>query len=210
MPLLEVEFYQGSDLNGPMLRSVANWPDGRTALAEWSDNGHRLLLAGFPAQRAAMNWPAHPTFVPFVHQATRWLGAFMQRRATWRVGDTIPLPAEAGTWRTLDSITSQPDLATGGAVRVETPGLYEFVAGDLREVFAVNTPSEESDLSPWPKPEQLATLSSKEDSPTSVVAPAASFNATLSENRQQLWWWALALAAVVLLAELALANRTTT
>ena len=49
MPLLELEFHQGGDLAGTMLRPVANWPDGKCALAEWNDDGHRLLLAGFPA-----------------------------------------------------------------------------------------------------------------------------------------------------------------
>jgi hypothetical protein len=31
----------------------------------------------------------------------------------------------------------------------------------------------------------------------------------LSEDQQRLWWWALAFVALVLLAELAVANRTT-
>jgi hypothetical protein len=209
MPLLELEFHQGGDLAGTMLRPVANWPDGKCALAEWNDDGHRLLLAGFPAQRAAMNWPAHPTFVPFVHQAARWLGAFAPGRSSWRVGDTIPLLAESGVWRALDAPFPQPDLAVGGALRVETPGLYEFVSGEARQVFAINIQPEESDLTPWPKPEQLAALSSKEFVPASAAAPAASLNARLSEDQQRLWWWALALVALVLLAELAVANRTT-
>ncbi len=84
------------------LAPLANWPDGTIALAEWSEGGQHVLLAGFPLTREATNWPTQPSFVPFAHQATRWLGSFSETRRDWRVGDSISLPEGQGTWRALD------------------------------------------------------------------------------------------------------------
>jgi hypothetical protein len=181
------------------------------ALAEWSDGGHRLLLAGFPLNRAATDWPTQPSFVPFVHQTARWLGSFTDSHDDRRVGDTIPLPAATGTWRTLDGPMPQPERNVGGSIRPDAPGLYEFTGGGVRQVFAVNTPSEESDLSPWPKPEQFASLESK-NLPESTERRAATplLSSEAAENQQRLWWWILAGCGLVILAELALANRTAT
>jgi len=210
LPLLEVEFYRGFNLAGDSLAPIANWPDGRTAIAELDSGGHRLLLTGFPLDREATDWPAQPSFVPFVHCAARWLGAYRDSRADWRVGDAIPLPGNAGTWRALDTPVPQEDLPVAGSVRPTAPGLYEFSGDGAAKTFAVNTPVEESDLSPWPNPAQLAAL----ESPTPVravgraaAAPPAVWAA--AENRQRLWWWLVAAAGCVLLAELAMANRTT-
>ena len=209
LPLLEVEFYQGFNLSGDALAPIANWPDGKMAIAELDSGGHRLLLTGFPLDRAATDWPVQPSFVPFVHCATRWLGAVKDTRTDWRVGDPIPLPDDAGTWRALDTPVPQKDLAVNGSVRPVVPGLYEFLGNGGSKMFAVNTPVEESDLSPWPNPGELASLESLTPAPANVrVAPAPPAAWAAAEHRQQLWWWLLAFAGFALLAELALANRT--
>jgi hypothetical protein len=210
LPLLSVEFHQGFNLAGDQLAPVADWPDGQPALAEWADGNHRLLLAGFPLTRAATDWPTQPSLVPFVHQTARWLGAFAAKHDDWRVGDTIPLPAATGTWRWLDGPVAEKDRPAAGSVRPAAPGLYEFDGGGARQVFAVNTPAEESDLAPWPKPEQFAALESKDNSDTrsenQMGIPLLS--SETAENQQRLWWWILAGCGLILLAELALANRT--
>lgn len=210
LPLLEVEFYRGFDLAGDALAPIANWPDGKMAIAELDSGGHRLLLAGFPLDRAATDWPAQPSFVPFAHCAARWLGAFKDTRTDWRVGDAIPLPENAGTWQAIDAPARQKDLGVSGSVRPTAPGLYEFSGNGVNKIFAVNTPVEESDLSPWPNSGQLAALESPAPASANVhvaAAPPAVWAA--AENRQRLWWWLLAAGGCILLAELALANRTT-
>lgn len=209
LPLLSVEFYRGFNLTGEALVPLANWPDGKTALAEWSGGGRRVLLAGFPLDRDATNWPAQPSFVPFVHQAVRWLGSFASSRNDWRVGDSIPLTG-AGKWRALEAPVAQKERSVNGSIRPDAPGLYEFVAENhAHKIFAVNIPPEESDLAPWPNPEQLTGL----EKPDATVraenfraAPLLSDEA--AENQQRLWWWVLAVCGAAILAELALANRT--
>lgn len=208
LPLLEVGFNRGFSLSGDALAPVANWPDGKVAIAELDSGGGRLLLAGFPLDRAATDWPAQPSFVPFVHCAACWLGAFKNTRPDWQVGDSIPLPEGAGVWHALDSPVPQKDVTVDGSVHPAAPGLYAFSANGVKQIFAVNTPVEESDLSPWPTPNQLAGLE------TPGAAPAMRRNAArpavmaAAENRQRLWWWLLAAGGGALLSELALANRT--
>lgn len=210
LPLLEVEFYHGFNLTGDALAPIANWPDGKMAIAELDSNSHRLLLAGFPLDRTATDWPAQPSFVPFVHCATRWLGALKDTHTDWRVGDTIPLPDQTGVWQTLGAPGPQKSLTVTGSVRPTEPGLYQFSGNGVKKIFAVNTPVEESDLSPWPNPDQLAALESTASTPANVRYAAAPPSAwAAAENRQRLWWWLLAIGGTALLAELALANRTT-
>jgi hypothetical protein len=209
LPLLEVEFYRGFDLAGESLAPVANWPDGKMAIGELISNGRRMLIAGFPPDREATDWPSQPSFVPFVHGAVRWLGTFQEARNDWRVGEPIPLPETPGTWRALETPVPQPDLAVAGSVIPRAPGLYEFTGPNVRKVCAVGTPVEESDLSPWPNSDQLASLDSSAAPPAVVRAAAAPIAArAAAEDRQRLWWWLLAIGGCALLAELTLANKT--
>lgn len=209
LPLLEVEFYGGFDLAGETLAPIANWPDGRPALAELDAGSQRLLITGFPLNREATDWPTRPSFVPFIHGAARWLGAFKETHNDWRVGDTISLPPGEGRWHPLDIPVPGHDQIVNGSVRPEMPGLYEFAGGGVKKTFAVNTPLEESDLAPWPNASELAALESAAPAPnrrqTAALLPSAW---TKAENRQRLWWWLLLAGGCALLAELALANRT--
>ena len=209
LPLLDVEFNRGFDLAGDAVVSVANWPDGKAALAEVNLSGRRLFIAGFPMDREATDWPSHPSFVPFVHQTVRWLAAAGPGRSNWRVGDVIPLPAQNGTLRSLDAAAAPEERSVGATFRADVPGLYEFSGGGVRQVFAVNILPEESDLAPWPNVEQFAGLESKE-APAKQIARAEKSSRETSENQQRLWWWCFAMCGLVALAELALANRTST
>jgi hypothetical protein len=207
LPLLEVEFYRGFNLAGDALAPIANWPDGRVALGEIESGGRRLLIAGFPPERAATDWMTRPSFVPFVHCAVRWLGSLKDASDDWRVGDNIPLPDNEGVWQALDSPAPQKELAVNGTVRPVMPGLYQFTGRSVNKVFTVNTPVEESDLAPWPNPDQLTTLESSE--PPAANASITPFRSewVVIENQQRIWWWLLAGGGAVLLAEVLLANR---
>jgi len=210
LPLMEVEFTRSFGLAGENLTPIANWPDGSAGLAELASPGGRIFLSGFPLDRSATNWPVQPSFVPFVHQTLRWLAALQKTKTDWRIGDTIPLDGREGTWRALDAARPQPDEHAAGSVRPTVPGLYEFCDGNSRQVFAVNVPLGQSDLTPWPDPSQLLSLESKAGPEKEQAAEYAAVKLSdeSAESQQRLWWWLLAIVAAALLAELAVANRT--
>jgi hypothetical protein len=207
LPLMQVDFYSGYDVAGESLEPVARWPDGAVALAELDDGQSRLFLTGVPLDRAFTNWPVQPSFVPFVHQAVRWLASISAAQSDWHVGDNIPLTT-SGTWQAIDSPVTQPARAVAQSVRPDAPGLYEFASGDTKTNFAVNVPPEESALASWANMAQLAALQSTESETTSVVAAPFQISDEAAEARQRLWWWLLAICAAALFAELAIANRT--
>lgn len=208
--LMDVEFYQGYDLAGDGVTPVANWPNGAAAIATVSSGGQKFLICGFPPNREATDWMVQPSFVPFVHQAVRWLASLNSIGRNWRVGDTIPLPATKGTWRAIDSPRAEPPREISGGVQPEAPGLYEFSDGKTRTVFAVNTPLAESDLAPWPDADLLARLQPPQPngSAPKISAGGPPLSDEAAESQQRLWWWLLAACALGLLAEVALANRT--
>lgn len=211
LPLLQVDFQEGFNLEGAQLAPVANWPDGAMALAEWNNQGRRALIAGFPMTREATNWPAQPSFVPFIHQAANWLGSFSLMRHECRIGDTIPLPPGEGTWRLVDPPDPSAPRTAAGSVRPGLPGVYEFASGQDHRLYAVNIPPAESDLAPWPDPVQLHALANPAKAAgNQAKAPPSAGPAgrEISENQQRLWWWVLAFCGLALMAELALANRT--
>jgi hypothetical protein len=102
----------------------------------------------------------------------------------------------------------QKELTVTGNVRPSAPGLYEFTGAGVRKVFAVNTPAEESDLAPWPNPDQLASLESSAAPEGKVHGASFRSEVAAVENQQRLWWWLLAIGGCALLTELVLANRT--
>ncbi len=217
LPLMEIGFERSFSLAGDNLTAVASWPDGTAGLAECAASGGRIFVSGFAFDRSATDWPLQPSFVPFVHATARWLAATSEARTDWRVGDTIPLPPGEGTWREVGNDETRmtnderAERKVSGAVRATVPGLYESSSdGKTRTLFAVNTPSGESDLAPWPDRNQIIALESKSDARSESAARFAAIKLSdeAAESQQRLWWWLMAVAGAAMLAELAVANRT--
>ncbi|MDQ3625162.1 MAG: hypothetical protein M3463_22240, partial [Verrucomicrobiota bacterium] len=102
---------------------------------------------------------------------------------------------------------SQPAVQVQGSAVTSAPGIYRYESATRTKSFAVNLATEESDLAPLASVTELQGLESKER------AGAATINSPRlpemnAEQQQTLWWWLLAAAGILLLAELAIANRT--
>lgn len=213
-PLLTPTFRRGWTLQGDAVEPLARWLDRTIAIAEVPTGGGRLLVTGFGDARADSTFPSEAGFVPFVHQAVIWLAQNqIAVPVGCRVGATLVLPG-AGTWRALLTPKPVAPAEVNGYVIPTVPGLYVFEQRDTpKQFYAVNLDTAESDLSPWPTPEDFARLVNPEKEKPAAERVAAGprvepiLDASLVDERQ-VWWWLLVAAVGVLLLELALSNRT--
>ncbi len=212
--LLDIEFYRGVALQGLGVTPLATWDDGTAAIAEVNTDGLRFLACGFGPDRTSNNWTLQGSFVPFVHAALVWLSHQQRGGDDRRVGDAIALPGD-GTWKSLEGPGAKDETTVSGSVRPQAPGLYQFTAAGptaRTRLYAVNVKNDESDPALWPTPADFAALThpaaGAPQPQVASVAPALSGED--AENRQRVWWWLLALAIILILVELRLANRTST
>jgi len=206
LPLLDLKFSKCWSMNGNALIPLASWSDNSPGIAEMRVEAGKVLLFGFEPGRESTTWPLRPSFVPFLHQAVVTLGQTAGPAKTWKVGESIPLDGE-GTWKAVDVPTPSPDLKVNGSVKPMAPGIYEFLNGSKKELFAVNITPEESDLQPWTDGHPWLEMVSPQTKTgeTDVRKPLPPEE---SERQSPLWWWLLAAAILALLAEMTLANRT--
>lgn len=213
MSLLGINFYRGVSMTGLAATPLATWDDGSAAVAEVSTGGEHFLACGFDLDRDSTDWPLKASFVPFIHSAALWLAQQQQRGNDWRVGDSISFAGE-GTWEAVDTPRPRPVATVSNSIRPDQPGVYRYKnaaqPGSSGQLYAVNLKPDESDLAPWSTPNDFLSLSSRASSPQQARQSLIAMSREDAEQQQRVWWWLLALALIFLLAELRLANRTST
>lgn len=210
-PLLGWDFRRGWGLPPNAVEPLALWTENAAAIGEFRVGAGVVLVCGFTADRRDSDWPLHPAFVPFVHRAVTWLLGAPQGAAARevRVGTALALPGESGTWRLLDGPESGlPGQTVNGSVVPAMPGVYEFASGVERRLFAVNLPPEESDPAAWDEGTPWTELMTPGAAPADRARPRLNLAALEAEQQAPLWWGLVAAAALLLIAELGLANRT--
>ncbi len=213
--LLNWDFREGWALSVNSVDTLAYWADAQAAIGELRLGSGRVLICGFGPDRRTSDWPATPAFVQFLHQAAAYLFTAQQAAiVSGQAGDTFAL-AGSGRWQAKDGPNrGTAAVEVSGSVVPLAPGIYEFTHGSERTLFAVNLPPEESDLTPWEAGAPWTMLVGAIDAdnkPAKRIANAGGRTRAAeldAEQRAPLWWWAVAAVAALLLAEMALANRT--
>ena len=128
------------------------------------------------------DFPLHPTFVAFLHEAVRYLSSARPHTGEYMVGD-----APSGTPRTPGIVT----IADAGA------------SSTRRRRVAINVDPREGDPGRLSEADFQAAVTRLKD----VGASQARVQATEQEDRQHLWQYALAVMLVALAFEGVVASR---
>ena len=198
-------------------RVVAKFDNGDPALIEAPAGKGRVFVLTSGWHPADSQLALSTKFVPLLYSMLELSGGAPSAPASYHVGDTVPLPAEAvqaGAGVTIQ----QPDgksftLAAGETNFTQTmmPGIYRVNSGADARRFAVNLDAAESRTTALP-PDELERLGAPSPHQTPEPAHAAERAARLQnselENRQKLWRWFIVATLAVLLLETWLAGRT--
>jgi hypothetical protein len=166
-----VKFARVSNLHAPQCQTIARFTTGGVALADCGRGAGQALLLMSDLNNQWNDFPRHSSFVPFVHQALRYLSKG-HRRAEYLVAE-VPAGVEP------------------------KPGIVNLKNEPAGEIVAVNVDPRESDPQRLTEDEfRSAVTRVKEASRTQGVDSARQ-----TEGRQQLWRYVLAVMLVTLALE---------
>jgi hypothetical protein len=175
-----VQFRNAARIEGSGCVTLARFTTGDTALMECPAGEGRALVLASDLDNRWNDFPLHASFVPFLHEAVRYVSSARTHASEYFVGDA-PSPAP------------------------QTPGVY-LVGGGPQGTprrIAVNVDPRESDPSRVTVEEFQSGVTRLRD-----AGMAARVEARQQEDRQHLWQYALALMVVTLALEGFVASRT--
>ncbi|MGE3273672.1 MAG: BatA and WFA domain-containing protein [Vicinamibacterales bacterium] len=198
---------------------LARFDDGAPALVGAAAGAGRVLVWASTLDLGWNDLALRPVFLPFVHQAARFL-ADVRERPAWRtLGDMLDVGAWPGPPRDRLAIApsgAQIRLPAGASqtLALEEPGFYEIrdqqdAAATEPVVVAVNVELAESDPATV-EPAEVVTAVTGASGPTpDAVQPAAGGVRTddLQERTQRIWWYLLFTGILLLIGESLLARR---
>jgi hypothetical protein len=177
-----VTFQYAARISGAECQTLARFTTGETALLECPAGDGRALVLASDLDNRWNDFPLHASFVPFLHEAMRYLGSGRARAVEYLVADA---PAAAKHTPGVVTVASEPP---GGAPRR----------------IAVNVDSRETDPARLSVDDFQSAVTRLKD----VGLSDARVEARQQEDRQHLWQYALALMAALLVVEGLLAART--
>lgn len=209
-PVFQVRYRLKPD---PAVSTLMSYTDGAPALLEWTLGLGRVLLLTSHTDPEWSDLSVSGLFVPLVYRATRYLASGQFGRSDFISGNQVTrlvtdpderegqLHAPDGTVRAIWT-ENRGSRRVWDVGMLHQPGIYQIHARGRRvDLFAVNVPAEESDLSAI----GLASISSVFAGAEVVeVSPAADLDALVRSRRhgQELWKPLLLIALAVMAAEL--------
>lgn len=213
-----VEFYQAAKLQlpdpAPDVRVAATLSDGSPLLVDRQvGSGHALVFTS-AVDNIASNLPVEPVWLPFLDQTTHEMGGIGTGPGTYQVGSYVELrgPRENGVPVEIvgpgdKRLLSLAESTKAQTFQFPTQGFFDIRRANGREeLAAVNADRRESDFALVPA-ETLQLWKNTGIASRSGQSGSASAS-NQREDKAELWWWVLAMLAVLAVAESLLGNRT--
>ena len=178
-----VTFQQAARVGGTACQTLARFTTGDTALIECPAGEGRALVLASDLDNRWNDFPLHATFVPFVHEAVRFLASARAHTVDYLIGD-----APAGVKRVPGIVTLNDAARPAGGSRT----------------IAVNVDPRETDPARLSLDDFQSAVTRLKDAGRGETRGEA----RQQEDQQHLWQYALAAMAVLLAAEGVLAART--
>jgi hypothetical protein len=179
-----VKFQHVARIGGSGCQTLARFTTGEPALLDCAAGNGRALVIASDLNNRWNDFPLHATFVPFLHEAVRYLASARPPGGDYLVGDVPP------------GVPPTPGIAT-------LPVPRAAAAGRPRRV-AVNVDPRESDPARLSVEEFQSAVTRLKD----VGASEARAETGQQEDRQHLWEYVLVMMIAVLAVEGAVASRT--
>jgi hypothetical protein len=209
-----VDFFQVAKLTLPQdanTRVAARLSDGSPLLVDRkSGEGHVIVLAS-SLDNVANNLPLQPVWLPFIEQTTHEMGGIGAARTNYRVGSYVDLrtvkernvPVEI-IGPDNQRLLSLSDSAKATTFQFTKEGFFDIRRSNGREeMAAVNPDRRESDFT-LVAPETVILWKNTGVGSSSGTSATSSRN---TEETSEIWWWVLALLAMLAIAEAVVGNR---
>ena len=211
-----VEVFQYATLQTPQdspdTRVAARLANGLPLLVDKKvGEGHVLIFAS-AFDNLANNLPLQPVWLPFLEQTTHEMGGVGTSRGTYKVGSYVDLRTvkEKNVPVTIigpgdKRVLSLAESAKATTFQFPSEGFFDIRRDNGREeLAAVNPDRRESDFAILPA-DTIKLWKNTGIASRSEAGSSASQNKR--DENAELWWWVLALLAVLAVAESVLGNR---
>ncbi|HUP04997.1 MAG TPA: BatA domain-containing protein [Bryobacteraceae bacterium] len=203
-----VKFYQAIRVNPGAARVVVRLSDQTPLLLDEQAGQGRILVFTSTFDNVANDFPLHPSFVPFIEQASRYLGRLDAGPAGVTVGSYAELRDPKATGSSVEvidphgkSALSLGEGANAQNIQFSEAGFYEIHRATGPETVAVNADRRESDLAAAPKD----TLTLWENTAKGTSGPTGA--AESGERDVSLWWYVMIVVLALAFAESLLGNQ---
>lgn len=186
-----------------LCRVSARFDDGRPMLLEKSTAGGISMMMVCPVDLNWSNLPLRAIFVPYAHEVMRYLSMRTENQTAFVVGGRLPIP------KGLSLRDPEGKVHEGEAMLAPMPGLYQLVdsQGKVSFCYAVNEDRAEADVTAV-EPNQIIAALQREAATPQTGAAATVEDGRNSASRKEMWAYLVGALAVLLVAELFVANRT--
>ncbi len=177
-----VTFQSAARIAADSCQTLARFTTGEVALVDCPAGDGRALVIASDLDNRWNDFPLHATYVPFLHEAVRYLASSAVHASEYLVGDAPP------------DVRRSPGIVTLAGGRT----------GGAPHRIAVNVDPRESDPARLSIDDFQSAVTRLKD----VGATEARREAREQEDRQHLWRYALAFMVLALVVEGVVASRT--